>query len=152
MRDDFHLMYDSSEPIPDWAEKLAGYLIDSWQSPGGFSLMVKESKNNKYMKVFVCPSIREIFGGGHDGEKYFPRYMLDLNHVAKAFDKRPKVIFDSGCNGRNAFIIILGRIDSQKIQLAIASTPPQGAKPTEVSYETGPKSGTVEPKLPEKDE
>src|SRR5262249_42465400 len=117
---------------PPHIEKLSDYLVQAWNSQGSMSVSADEIETG--WSVVVMPALRELVGGAEDGQQIFARFSIDISKVMKAFDKRPRINFDSAQGVSAPFIILRGRVDGIKCYVVIVSEPPIDCEVSELAY------------------
>lgn len=130
---------------PEFLEKLSKAASKSWHSQGSISCKAKESGDGKFDIMFF-PTIREIYGGNKDGERFFPGFNFDIGKFIRVFDvsPSPKVSFDCLRTNFIEHLMFRGFIDGLSIKVAILSAPPSGQEAAERVYAVGPKIGVIE--------
>ena len=135
-----------NENIPEVIiQRLKEVMTQAWSSIGSMFVKSAQCKScNNHWNVMICPALREVVGGHLDGSNQYASFSVNVNKACRAFDKRPKVIFDTTCNSYVPNIMIIGVIAGYKVDLTIMSYPPSNVRAIERVYATGPKKGLVE--------
>lgn len=136
---------------PPWVEDVAYKLAKCWKSPGGITVMVSRCEENHWHLV-CAPSLRAIVGGANCGGEIFARFRISIGKVVRIFDNTPKVFFDTGTEDARPFVIFVGQINEEEVQLAVVSGPIPGQPTTELAHTVGPKKGKVESRLPRQED
>ena len=132
-------------PPVEMMEKLNDALNEAWQSPGGMCVDTQPCDVCKgHWHIMVCPAVRELMGGQYDGKQVYARFGLNVNKLMRAFDKRPKTLFDNALGHSVPHVILYGRIAGVKCDVSVMSCPPSNMDPLERVYTDGPKKGEVE--------
>lgn len=145
------VIVDNDCEHPPWVEVVARKLAKCWKSPGGITMMVTFCEDDHWHLV-CAPSIREIVGGVNDGSSIYARFQLNLVKAVRIFDRNPRIFFDTSHGEGLPFVILLGQINNEMVQLAIVSGPIPGQPTTELAHTLGPKKGTVESRLPQRED
>lgn len=132
---------------PDWMEDVARKLAKCWKSFGGITIIVNKCDDCNEWHLVCCPSLRELVGGKQDGREIYPRFRLNLLRLVRVFDETPKVFFDSAPEDAYPFVILVGKIQDEQVQLVVVSSPVPGQPIAELGYTQGPKKGQVESRL-----
>jgi len=141
------VIVDNDCEHPPWVEVVARKLAKCWKSPGGITMMVSRCDEGHWHLV-CAPSLREIVGGVSDGGNIFARFQLNVGKAVRVFDKSPRVFFNTAHDDALPFLIFIGLIHNEEVQLAVVSGPVPGQPATELAHTLGPKKGTVERRLP----
>lgn len=145
------VIVDNDCEHPPWVEEVVQKLAKCWKSPGGITVMVNKCEENHWHLV-CAPSLRAIVGGANDGGEIFARFRLSVSKVVRIFDKTPKVFFDTAMENARPFVIFIGQINEEEVQLAVVSGPVLGQPVTELAHTIGEKKGKVEPRLPRQED
>ncbi len=135
----------SHTPPLELMKRLEAVMSEAWQSPSGMFVDAYPCEScPNHWHVMICPAVRELMGGAQDGEQVYARFVLNINKVQRAFDKRPRVFFDTAQGESVPHVIFVGKIDGIKCDVSIMCCPPANMTPLERVYVEGPKKGTVE--------
>jgi hypothetical protein len=145
------VIVDNDCEHPPWVEDVAHKLAKCWRSGGGTTILVNQCEEGHWHLV-CCPSLRELVGGENDGGQVYARFQLNIGKVMRFFDTLPKVIFDAAMEEAHPFVVFIGKISGEEVQLAVVSGPVPGQPATELAYTQGPKKGKVERRLPREGE
>ena len=136
---------NSDTPPMELIERLQNVISEAWESPGGMCVDAHRCESCKrHWHIMVCPAVRELMGGPQDGEQVYPRFMLNVNKLQRAFDKRPRVYFDSALGTSVPHVIFVGKIAGHKCDVSVMCCPPSNLTPLERVYVDGPKKGMIE--------
>jgi hypothetical protein len=124
--------HDENMPSVEVVESITNALMDGWESAGGVS--INSVACGDHFHIYVFPAVRELSGGKHDGEQVFAQFILNLNKLAKAFDKTPRILYDTASRGGMPHMILYGRVHGVKCDITIFPEPPPNQPPMEIAY------------------
>lgn len=129
----------------DLIQRIEQGMAAAWKSPGGMVVDANEcTECADHWHIMICPAVREIMGGKHDGTQQYARFVVNINKIMRIFDKRPRVYFDTAQGESVPHIVAVGTINGHKCDLSVMCCPPCNMTPVERAYVEGPKKGTVE--------
>lgn len=130
---------------PELAERIENAMEIAWKSPGGMALDANKCQDCEgHWHIMICPVVREVMGGKHDGSQQYARFIVNINKFIRMFDKRPKIFFDTAQGESVPHIIAVGIIGGYKCDVSLMCCPPTNMLPIERVYAAGPKKGTIE--------
>ena len=122
---------------PEWLEGLRERIAGAFQCPENVIVTArwrnKDDEEQPHWAVVAYPALSEIVGGMHDGERVFPRFLLDVEAMSRLLDENWGMTLDDGCVPLvPAALHLSGLYQGERVHIRVLLAPPDDAEPLDL--------------------
>lgn len=133
---------------PQWLDRLRERIEGAFQCPQQVVVKARwhddDDEEEPHWQVVAHPVVSEIVFGMHDGERIFPRLLVDVEALNRLLDETWGMTLDGGCVPLiPAALDLWGLYRGERVHVRVLLAPPEDAEPVELLDAC---TGTITPK------
>jgi hypothetical protein len=121
---------------PQWLDQFREQIAGAFQCPEQVVVNARwneEEDQEQHWEVVAYPTLREIIFGRHDGERVYPRFLLNVEALSRMLDKNWGMTLDGGCVPLiPAALHLCGLYRGKRVHIRVLLAPPEDAEPVDL--------------------